>query len=277
MHPNNFINCRGSLVSLEQPLIMGILNLTPDSFFDGGKHNETSSALSQAKKLLDEGAHILDIGAASSKPGSPLISAEEEINRLKGPLLEIRTALPDAILSVDTYNSETAKFFLEAGGQIINDISAGEIDPRIMDVAANHHAPYIMMHMQGRPETMQKSPEYHNVTTDVIEYFRARISLARKAGIKDIIIDPGFGFGKSVAHNFQMLKELESFQILNLPILAGVSRKSMINKTLNVNPQEALNGTTVLNTVALINGAKILRVHDVKEAVEVKMLIQKMG
>lgn len=277
MHPNNFINCRGRLVSLEQPLIMGILNLTPDSFFDGGKHNETSSALSQAKKLLEQGAHILDIGAASSKPGSPLISAEEEINRLKGPLLEIRTALPDAILSLDTYNSETAKYFLEAGGQIINDISAGEIDPKIMGIAAKFGAPYIMMHMQGRPETMQDSPEYNNVGTDVIDYFRARISLARTDGIKDIIIDPGFGFGKSVEHNFQMLKELERFQILNLPILAGVSRKSMINKTLNINPQEALNGTTVLNTVALMNGAKILRVHDVKEAFEVKMLIQKMG
>jgi dihydropteroate synthase len=263
----HFLNCRGKLLDISTPVVMGILNITPDSFYDGGKFNDESDRKTYVEKMLLHGAGIIDIGAVSTRPGASVVSDEEEWQRLAPVFKEMNKWFPDIILSVDTTRSVIAGKAMEEGASIINDISAGS-DPLIMDVAARHHAPYVMMHMQGTPATMQNDPQYNDVTGELLHYFVDKIETAHAKGISDIIVDPGFGFGKTADHNFKLLKDLQLFKMLKCPLLAGVSRKSMINKTLHISPDKALNGTTVLNTMALMNGASILRVHDVKEAVE---------
>lgn len=245
---------------------MGILNITPDSFYDGGKFNEESDRKARVEKMVTDGAAMIDIGAVSSRPGADDVSENEEWARLFPVLQMLQKYFPDVIVSVDTFRATIAKKAMNEGASVINDITGGN-DPEMFPVVAAEHAPYIMMHMQGNPKTMQKDPQYDDVTKEVMQFFVDRVSSARSAGINDIIIDPGFGFGKNVDHNFSLLKKLELFKVLG-PVMAGLSRKSVINKTLNIKAAEALNGTTVLNTIALMNGASILRVHDVKEAVE---------
>jgi len=271
------INCNGLLMDLSTPRVMGILNLTPDSFHDGGKHSDIDAILRQTERMLSEGADIIDIGGMSSKPGSKIIAIDEELDRVIGPIREIHKRFPDAILSIDTVHATVAEEAVAHGVSIINDISAGTLDADMIATVAKLRTPYIIMHMQGTPETMQIAPSYDNVITEVTSYLAERIQASRIAGIKDIMIDPGFGFGKSNEHNFQLLKGLSLFKMLGCLILAGVSRKSMITKTLGIKNADALNGTTVLNTIALMNGANILRVHDVKEAKEAVRLVREMG
>lgn len=247
---------------------MGILNITPDSFFDGGKYAETSAMLKHAEKMLADGASILDIGACSTRPGADEIPVEEESQRLITALRALKKEFPDAILSADTYRSGVAEKAVEAGADIINDISGGTMDQRMFEAVARLRVPYILMHIKGTPKDMQQDPSYNDVAEEVIKYFTEKIEVLKKLGIKDIIIDPGFGFGKNLKHNYTLLKKLPLLDIFEVPVLAGVSRKSMVNKVIKSNPSTALNGTTVVNTIALMNGANILRVHDVKEAVE---------
>lgn len=261
------INCRGTLLNLTQPVVMGILNLTPDSFYDGGKYSD-ADVLKQVEQMLHDGAGIIDIGGMSSRPGAAVISADEELQRILPHIQAIVKQFPQAIVSIDTIHAKTASETLQAGAHIINDISAGRYDAEMLNTVAEYKAPYIAMHMQGLPADMQHSPQYSNVLVELMEFMRERIAACKAAGITDVIIDPGFGFGKTVEHNYTLLRNLRSFDVFNLPILAGVSRKSMICKVLGVNPDKALNGTTAANTLALLNGAQILRVHDVKEAVE---------
>jgi dihydropteroate synthase len=264
----NSINCKGKLVRLDEPVVMGIINATPDSFFEGHLKLSINDLVSLAGKMISDGAAIIDIGGLSTRPGSQPVSIAEETDRIL-PLIEaIHTAYPELILSVDTYNSTVARTAVLGGASIINDISGGNIDPEILDTAAALGTPYICMHMQGLPSTMQKKPVYNDVVKEVLDFFIRKADACKKAGIKDVIIDPGFGFGKTIEHNFQLLKELSLFKITDKPILAGLSRKSTIYKTLGITAAEALNGTTVLNTIALMNGASILRVHDVKAAIE---------
>ncbi|MCH2196423.1 dihydropteroate synthase [Kordia sp.] len=267
------INCNGKLVSLETPKVMGILNVTPDSFYDGGMYKDASTILTQVEKMLTDGATFIDVGAYSSRPNAPHVSLEEEKQRLLPILKLILHKFPETILSIDTFRSEVAKAAIDLGAAIVNDISAGNLDNNMMNVVGDLGVPYIMMHMQGTPKTMQQNPSYEDVLKDIFHELSEKIALARSCKIKDIIVDPGFGFGKTIAHNYTILKELRLFEILDCPILAGVSRKSMIYKVLDVSPQEALNGTSVLHTIALQNGASILRVHDVKEAVECIKLV----
>lgn len=262
------INCRGALLNLAGPKVMGILNLTPDSFFDGGKYDSDNAVLKQAEQMLHDGADIIDIGGMSSRPGAAIISAEAELQRILPHVQAIVEHFPQAIISIDTIYAKTASETLQIGAHIINDISAGRYDAAMLSTLTKYKAPYIIMHMQGMPADMQQNPTYDNVLTEVIEFTRQRVAACKAAGITDVIIDPGFGFGKTVAHNYNLLRNLRSFEMFNLPVLAGVSRKSMICKVLGVNPDKALNGTTAANTLALLNGAHILRVHDVKEAVE---------
>lgn len=262
------INCRGTLLNLAEPKVMGILNLTPDSFFDGGKYDSDAAILKQVEQMLHNGAAIIDIGGMSSRPGATIISAEEELQRVLPHVQAIAKQFPQAVISIDTIHAKTASETLQAGAHIINDISAGRYDAAMLSTVAQYKAPYIIMHMQGMPADMQQNPEYDNVLTEVIEFARQRVAACMAAGIIDVIIDPGFGFGKTVEHNYKLLRNMRSFEMFSLPILAGVSRKSMICKVLGVNPDKALNGTTAVNTLALLNGAHILRVHDVKEAVE---------
>ena len=268
------LNCKGKILSSEIPLIMGIINTTPDSFFEGHLADAPDEMINRAERMIREGADILDIGGQSTKPGSKRIESDEELNRVIHVIRLLHTHFPDVILSVDTYYSNVAKIAVEAGASIINDISAGNMDANMITTVANLDVPYICMHMLGTPETMQQNPVYKDVTQDVLNFFIRKITDCKKAGIKDIIIDPGFGFGKTIQQNYQLLKEMSALQMLELPILAGLSRKGMIYKTLNVEAREALNGTTVLNTLALQNGAKILRVHDVKEAREAILLFE---
>mgnify|MGYP005848705619 CR=1 FL=1 len=263
------LNIRGKLMVLDTPKVMGILNVTPDSFYDGGKLKTDKDVLLQAEKMILEGADIIDVGGMSTKPNSEEISETEELNRVVPVINLLQQHFSDTILSLDTYRSKVAEAGLEAGVGIINDISAGSFDGKMFATVAPFNAPYIIMHIQGTPQTMQQNPQYENVVQEVLQYFIQKIYSAQKAGIKDIIIDPGFGFGKTLAHNYTLLKYLNDFSILRKPLLAGLSRKSMIGKLLKVKPSEALNGTTALNTIALLNGAAILRVHDVKEAKEV--------
>lgn len=262
------INIKGELVDLGTPRVMGILNLTEDSFFDGGKYNSIDLALKQTEKMLNAGAFFIDVGAASSKPGSKQISAKEEIKKLLPSLKKLIKTFPDTHFSIDTYNSEVAGESLAAGASMINDISGGEIDPEMFKTVARFQAPYVMMHMQGTPDKMQQNPHYTHITKEIKSKLIERVQLASEAGIKDIIIDPGFGFGKTVAHNFQLLKELNVLIDLRCPLLIGVSRKSMIYKTLDGSAETALNGTTALHAWGLERGASILRVHDVQEAKE---------
>ncbi len=261
------INCKGTLIDLSSPKVMGILNITPDSFFDGGKYIDEESILRQVQLMLNEGADFIDIGAASSRPGAAEITEQEELKRLMPALEAIVKNYPRAIISIDTYHAGVADKVLNAGAQIINDITAGR-DKKMLDVVAACKAPYILMHMQGSPQTMQQNPFYENVVKEVLEFFVSKIEETKQAGITDVILDVGFGFGKTVEHNFELLKHLDVFKITGLPLLAGLSRKRMVCQTLNVKPADALNGTTALNMAALMKGAKILRVHDVKAAVE---------
>jgi dihydropteroate synthase len=270
-------NIRGQLMDLSVPKVMGVLNLTPDSFFDGGRHNSVDEALKKTEQLLLEGADMIDLGAYSSRPGATDISESEEKERLLPVIQQIVRQFPAAILSIDTFRSEVAKAALGEGGHIINDISAGELDPGMFATVAADKVPYIMMHMKGTPQDMQHQAVYSDVVGEVVDYFVKKISMLKEAGITDVAIDPGFGFAKTITHNFSLLSRLDEFGMVGLPILAGLSRKSMIWKTLDVTADEALNGTTVLNTVALMKGASILRVHDVKPAVEAIKLISKLN
>jgi dihydropteroate synthase len=264
----NSINCKGKLVSIDEPVVMGIINATPDSFYEGHLKLNSEGILALADKMIQDGATILDIGGLSTRPGSNPVSVQEETDRVL-PLIEaIHNAYPKIILSIDTYNSPVAQAAVNAGASIINDISGGNLDRDMLSTVAALQAPYICMHMQGTPATMQQAPVYGNVVKEVLDFFITKIDACNQAGIKDVIIDPGFGFGKTIEHNFQLLKHLSVLSITNKPILAGLSRKSTICKTLGITAADALNGTTVLNTMALLNGASILRVHDVKEATE---------
>ena len=262
------INCNGKIINLNSAVVMGIINITPDSFYEGHLNKKDSDLLLMAEKMIIDGASILDIGGQSTKPGSKRIDADEELNRLIPIIKAIRKNFPEIIISIDTYYSKVAVHAIESGADMVNDISAGNLDEEMIPTVGKLKVPYVCMHMQGTPETMQQNPIYDNITLEVVQFFSKKIEDCRKAGINDIIIDPGFGFGKTLEHNFTLLRELKSLQILDCLVLAGISRKGMIYKTLSTTPEHALNGTTVANTLALINGAKILRVHDVKEAKE---------
>ena len=270
------INCNGNLIDLSTPKVMGILNVTPNSFYDGGKHKEINSIIHQVDKMLSEGADFIDIGAYSSKPSAEFVSEEEEIKRLVHIIKELVQTFPTIILSIDTFRANVARASVENGVAIVNDISAGLLDDKMLETVAELKVPYIMMHMRGNPQTMQSLTDYNDIVKEMIFYFSERIQKARSFGISDIIIDPGFGFAKTLEQNYEVLHKMELFSILELPLLTGVSRKSMIYKVLEKTPQEALNGTSVLNTIALQKGAKILRVHDVKEAVECIKLVSKL-
>jgi len=267
------INCNGSLIDLTTPKVMGILNLTPDSFYDGGKYKNEKQVLDQVEKMLQEGATFIDLGAYSSRPGADHISLEQEKQRVLPIVSLVLSKFPEAILSIDTFRSTIAKQCIEAGAAIINDISAGLLDDHMIPTAGKLKVPYIMMHMKGTPQTMKSLNEYEDLIKDIQFYFSQKVLEARKNGINDIIIDPGFGFAKDIVQNFTLLKNLELFQMQEIPILAGMSRKSMIYKSLDIHASEALNGTTSLNTIALLKGASILRVHDVKEAMECITLV----
>ena len=269
------INIRGRLFDLSKPKVMGILNLTPDSFYDGGVHNEINKIEDHVNKMVNDGMDILDIGGYSSKPGAKNISVDEELSRVIPILKHIRKIFPELVISIDTFQSKIASASLNEGADIINDISAGTLDKNMMSVVAKNNCPYILMHMQGNPQNMQNDPSYENVTLEIIQYLAQRIKIAHDNNIVDIIVDPGFGFGKTLEHNFEILNNLEKFNVLDTPILAGFSRKSMIYKTLKTSSEKALNGTSSLNTIALTKGAKILRVHDVKEAKECIILHEK--
>lgn len=268
------INCKGNLIDLSIPKVMGILNTTPDSFFDGGKYKEETILLNQVEKMLTDGATFIDIGAYSSKPGANFVSEEEELNRLLPVIELVLTKFPETILSIDTFRSHVAEKAIENGAAIVNDISAGMLDEKMLETVVRLQIPYIMMHMKGNPQTMQSLANYEDVIKEMMFYFSERIQKARSFGLNDIIIDPGFGFAKTLENNYEVLQKLEYFSFLELPMLVGVSRKSMIYKLLECTPNEALNGTTVLNVLALQKGASILRVHDVKEAIECVKLIE---
>ena len=269
------INCKGQLIDLSTPKIMGILNVTPNSFYDGGKFTLNENGLSQVGKMLEEGATFIDIGAYSSKPNAEFVSEEEELSRILPVVQSVLKQFPDALLSIDTFRSEIAAVCIENGAAIINDISAGNLDEKMMEVVAKYNVPYIMMHLRGTPKTMQSQTNYENIIKEIVFYFSEKVNKARSLGINDLIIDPGFGFAKTLEQNYEVLQNLELFQMLDLPLLAGISRKSMVYKPLGLTADEALNGTTVLNTIALSKGANILRVHDVKEALECVKLFEK--
>jgi len=267
--------CGGKILDLSTPKVMGILNITPDSFYDGGHFDSLSGQVKQVERMLSEGASIIDIGAVSTRPGAPFVAGEEEISRLLPALTEIKKRFPEAIVSVDTFRSDVARAAIEYGAGMINDIYGGRFDNSMFDTVQSNCIPYVMMHMQGDPETMQTAPHYDDVVTEVTAFFREQTAKFN-SDFKTIIIDPGFGFGKTLAHNFQLLKNLSSLKTLGFPVLAGLSRKSMVNKVLGTKPAEALNGTSVLNTIALLQGADILRVHDVREATETVKLVSAM-
>jgi dihydropteroate synthase len=273
-HKNDLLKFSNKELDLNTPAVMGILNVTPDSFFDGGKFTHEKTMLEHVEKMLEEGADIIDIGACSTRPGAKEISAEEERARLLPALKAIRKKIPDTIISVDTYRSEIAKAAAEEGADMINDISGGTMDENMFEEIARLHVPYVLMHIKGTPAGMQKNPSYENVTAEVKKYFEEKITKLKALGVKQIILDPGFGFGKTLEHNYTLLKNLSEFKSFGFPILAGISRKSMVNKALGTIPEKALNGTTVLNTIALLNGASILRVHDVKEAKEAVKVVK---
>jgi dihydropteroate synthase len=269
-----FINIKGELYDLSTPKVMGILNVTPDSFHDGGKYTATDAALEHTEQMLAAGADILDVGAASTRPGAAALSAEQEWQRLEVVLPNLINAFPKAIFSIDTYQAEVAKRAVDQGVAMVNDVSAGTLDEHMLKTVAQLQVPYIMMHMQGTPQSMQQNPSYDNVVVDVMRFFSERLAMLRELGVNDVVIDPGFGFGKTLEHNYKLLIQLADFDLFELPILVGVSRKSMINKALGTKPENALNGTTALHAFALERGANILRVHDVKEAKQVVTLHQ---
>jgi dihydropteroate synthase len=267
------INCKGRLLTFDIPLVMGIINITPDSFFSGSRKDDIKTVVQTAERMLNEGAAILDVGGQSTRPGSNRVSVNDELKRSIPAIEAITKAFPNAVISVDTFYAKVAEAAVAAGASIINDVSAGTIDDTLIETVGNLNVPYVLMHMQGNPQTMQQNPVYKNVVLDVFDYLNFKLKDLTEAGIKDIIIDPGFGFGKTAQHNFQLLKQLDYFKKLSCPLLMGLSRKATIYKTLGITADEALNGTTVLNTISLIKGANILRVHDVKEAVEAVKLV----
>ena len=253
---------------IDKPIVMGIINVTPDSFYETSRLRNIDVILQKAGQMISDGAIILDIGGQTTKPGSIEVGAQEEIDRVVPVIVELQKAFPNSFISIDTYHSKVAKTAVEVGASIVNDVSGGLMDNNMLATVASFGTPYVCMHMKGTPQTMQQKPTYNNVTKEVLDFFIERLAVCRQVGVNDVIVDVGFGFGKTITHNFQLLKELCVFKMLDKPILAGLSRKSSIYKTLNITVNEALNGTTVLNTIALLNGANILRVHDVKEAVE---------
>ena len=271
------IKIRGNLFDLSTPKVMGILNLTPDSFYDGGKFKKIKKIQNHVSKMIEDGMDILDIGGYSSKPGAKRISSKIEISRILPTLIFLRKTYPKLIISIDTFRSDIAKICLNEGADIINDISSGELDEKMIKIISDFNCPYIMMHMSGNPQNMQKSPKYEDVVIELINYLAKKVKFARDNGIVDLVIDPGFGFGKTIQHNYQLLNNLDKFKILDIPMLVGFSRKSMIYKTLKTNAENSLNGTTCLNTIALTKGANILRVHDVKQAKECIILYEKIN
>jgi dihydropteroate synthase len=268
------LNCKGRLLTVDKPLVMGVINVTPDSFYPGSRRSGTDEILRSAELMLNDGADIIDIGGQSTRPGSELFSVDEELSRAIEPVEAIQKNFPQSFISIDTFYSKVAKEAVEAGACIVNDISAGNMDEMMIPTIASLQVPYVLMHMQGVPQTMQQNPQYENVVEEVFDFFQQKITTLRKAGIKDIIIDPGFGFGKTIAHNFELLRNLQAFKELNLPLLAGVSRKSFVYRSIGVTSENALTGTIVLNTIALLNGTDILRVHDVKEAKQTIQLFE---
>lgn len=266
------LNCNGRIFLIDRPVVMGIINVTPDSFYSGGRDGDLRNILHKADRMLREGAGILDIGGLSTRPGSAPVTEREETDRVAPVVAMIKKYFPQAFVSVDTYRSGVAKAAFESGADIINDISSGEMDSEMIATVAGLNIPYVAMHMQGTPATMQDAPRYEHVAMEVLQYCAGKLLECRNAGIKDVIIDPGFGFGKSMAQNYMLLKQLHTFSVLDTPLLAGVSRKSMLYKYLGITPEEALNATSVANSWALDQGAHILRVHDVKEAMEVVTL-----
>ena len=271
------INCKGQLIDLSTPKVMGILNVTPNSFFDGGRYKNESEILSQVTKMLDEGADFIDIGAYSSKPKAEYVSESEELKRIVPIINLILERFPKTVISIDTFRSEVARICIENGASIINDILAGSIDEKMMETIAKYNVPYIMMHKRGSSKTMQTMTHYENIVKEILFYFSEKVAMARSFGINDLIIDPGFGFAKTLDQNYEVLQKLELFEMLELPLLVGVSRKSMIYNLFKCTPEEALNGTSIINTIALNKGAKILRVHDVKEAVECVTIFNKIN
>ena len=271
------LNCNGKILDLSTRKIMGIINISDDSFYDGGRYNTVDKVNSQVKNLISNGAEIIDIGAASSKPGSKLIDSKSELDKISDYIIELTNNFKDIHLSIDTYNSDVAEFALSKGFSIINDISAGRYDSNMFNVVKDFNAGYILMHMLGDPENMQEDPRYDNVVESIQIFLKNKIQKLQESGVYNIMIDPGFGFGKSIDDNFRILKELESLQSLKKPIIVGLSRKSMIYKTLNITAEESLNGTTALNTFALEKGANILRVHDAKEALQCINLVGRLN
>ena len=271
------LQLNGQLIMLDQPIVMGILNLTPDSFYDGGRYQSEKAALQRAEEILSQEAMIIDIGAVSTRPGAMEVSAEAEIERLLPAVKAIRKRFPDAVLSIDSYRSEViSRIAGETGDCIVNDISGGTMDAQMFETVAKLRLPYILMHMQGTPQNMQQNPAYQDIINDILLDLSEKVNTLKLLGVNDIIIDPGFGFGKNMEHNFELLNHLDSFRLFELPLLVGLSRKTMIWKLLEITPQESLNGTSVLNTLALMGGADILRVHDVREAMEAIRLVSKL-
>ena len=266
-------NCKGRLLVVDKPLVMGIINTTPDSFYEGSRFMDMHDILRQAEQMLRDGADILDIGGQSTRPGSSQIGAAEEMDRVIPAIETIALHFPDAIISIDTYHAQVAQKAIDAGASIVNDISGGNFDADMLKTVGSLGVPYVCMHTKGTPDNMQQHAVYDDVTREVLDHFINRIDQCRKAGIKDVIVDPGFGFAKTIRHNFELLRNLGALQMLDCPIMVGLSRKSTIYKTLGTDAAGALNGTTVMNTIAMLNGAHILRVHDVKEAVETRTLI----
>lgn len=271
------INVGGKLMDLSEPQVMGILNITPDSFYSESQKNTEEEIAERVNAILAEGGSMIDVGAYSSRPGADNVSEEEEKRRLRGALQILRRIAPEALVSVDTFRADVARMCVEEYGvQIINDISGGELDPRMFKTVASLGVPYILMHMKGNPQTMQQAPRYDDLLTEMLQYFGSKVQRLHELGVKDIILDPGFGFAKTLEHNYELMNRLQDLRVLGLPMLVGVSRKSMIYRLLGGTPESALNGTSVLNTLALMKGASILRVHDVKEAVEVVQIVKKM-
>ena len=270
------INCKGNLIDLSTPKVMGIINLTPDSFYDGGKLTSKKEILLKAEKMLQEGATFLDLGAYSSRPGAQFVSEKEEIDRVLPVIKILLNEFPETLLSIDTFRSNVADESISAGASLINDISAGKLDDHMFKIIAQHQVPYVMMHMRGTPELMMKNTDYTDLTKEVLYYFSERIAKARSFGINDLIADPGFGFSKTLDQNYELFNDLELFRNLNVPLLLGISRKSMIQKKIKTTAANSLNGTTALHAIAIQKGASILRVHDVKEAFETINLLQNL-
>lgn len=273
-YTKQFLNCGGKLLDLSTPQVMGILNVTPDSFYDGGRLNDLDTLVKKGEEMLKAGAVILDVGGMSSRPGADVITPDEELKRVLPAIEALKKAFPEVIISIDTVHARVAEEAVKAGAAIINDISAGSMDEQMFPTVARLNVPYVLMHMQGRPNTMQQAPHYEDVVTEVLDFLITRLHELRTMGVHDVIIDQGYGFGKTVEHNYQLLKATDRFTMLGQPLLVGVSRKSMICKVLKKDPKDALNGTTALHAIALLKGASMLRVHDVQEAIEVVKLME---